>query len=196
MNKKLITPIVAISAVLATSVGTTFALFTSKASSQVEITAGKVNVTMDIDNLETFSGVWDETTASYKIEETPVLGTFVNGGTVTVDDGVVTIDKISPMDEVKFTVTFTNNSNIMIKYRTLKQLFEDNGLFEGLYVTINGVKFDGMTDYSAWTLLSEAGVIDTYNVDILFPEEAGNEYQEKNAQSNSLLMQSKATLMS
>ncbi|MCQ2814674.1 MAG: hypothetical protein MJ227_00060 [Bacilli bacterium] len=151
---KLIAPsIAAIIACGTAAVGATYALFTSKAESNVIITAGKVKVESRIENFQTYSGKWNDTTSSYDIVPTEELGKFSVGGTATLSDGTLTLDRIVPMDKVEFDLVTKNLSNVEVKGRYIYQVTEDDGLFAGLNVTLDGQKFDGITKYTKWDTL-------------------------------------------
>ena len=141
INKKILVPVLALTAFAAVGVGSTYAIFTSKANTNIAVTAGKVSVTATVENVKLYSGVYNEDTGVY--DSVVQTTNFLNGGTVTVENGVVTLDKVTPMDKVEFDVKVKNASNVTAKYRTLITKLEDTGLFEGLSVKVNDVAFSG-----------------------------------------------------
>ena len=116
INKKIMVPVLALTAFAAIGVGSTYAIFTSEANTNIAVTAGKVSISAVVENVKLYSGVYNEDTAAYDSVEQQTA--FLNGGTATVVDGVVTLDKITPMDKVEFDVKVTNKSTVKAKYRT------------------------------------------------------------------------------
>lgn len=178
INKKILVPVLALTAFAAVGVGSTYAIFTSEANTNIAVTAGKVKVEATVENVKLYSGVYNEDTAVYdSVEQTT---NFLNGGTVTVENGVVTLDKVTPMDKVEFDVKVKNASNITAKYRTLITKLEDTGLFEGLSVKVNDVDFGGGDSYTNWAVIEPTTTdVATLHVVVELPEEAGNDYQDK-----------------
>ena len=178
INKKILVPVLALTAFAAVGVGSTYAIFTSKANTNIAVTAGKVSVTATVENVKLYSGVYNEDTGVYdSVEQTT---NFLNGGTVTVENGVVTLDKFTPMDKVEFDVKVKNASNVTAKYRTLITKLEDTGLFEGLSVKVNDVAFGGEDSYTNWAVIEPTTTdVAILHVVVELPEEAGNVYQDK-----------------
>ena len=88
-------------------VGATLALFTSKSDVNIAVTSGNVEVVATVDEITTYS----------MGEETATNGTFANGGTATLKDGTITLDRVMPGDKVVAKLTITNNSNVNYKQR-------------------------------------------------------------------------------
>ena len=178
INKKILVPVLALTAFVAVGVGSTYAIFTSKANTNIAVTAGKVSVTATVENVKLYSGVYNEDTGVY--DSVVQTTNFLNGGTVTVENGVVTLDKVTPMDKVEFDVKVKNASNVTAKYRTLITKLEDTGLFEGLSVKVNDVAFSGGDSYTNWEVIEPTTTdVATLHVVVELPEEAGNDYQDK-----------------
>ena len=147
--------------------GATFALFTSESTLNVAITSGKVNVVATVDQASIEFG----STLGEMLDETSVE--------FSEADNIITLDKIVPGDYVNFDLVITNNSDVSVNYRTVITVDSDDGLWDGLVVTIDGVEYDGGTKYADWALLAPASADIVVPVSISLPEEAGNEYQEK-----------------
>ena len=119
MDRKMIKPIVvsALSALAFGAVGTagTFALFTDKAETQINVTAGKVDVRMTSDNLKFFE--LDHHAANEAITTTNASGAYVNsiGGTAKLEGNALTLQKWAPGDKVTFDITVRNFSNVAIR---------------------------------------------------------------------------------
>lgn len=178
INKKILVPVLALTAFAAVGVGSTYAIFTSEANTNIAVTAGKVSVTATVKNVKLYSGVYNEDTGVYDSVEQET--NFLNGGTVTVENGVVTLDKVTPMDKVEFDVEVKNASNVTAKYRTLITKLKDTGLFEGLSVKVNDVAFGGGDSYTKWEVIKpETTDVATLHVVVELPQEAGNDYQDK-----------------
>ncbi len=172
MNKKtLLTSLMSIVMLASVGVGATYALFTSETSTNIAINAAKVEVKAEVKNLVTSSmGV------------TQPEGTFENGGSATINESVLNLDLVSPGDKAEFDVELTNNSNIDIQYRTIISSIEDNGLFSGLIVTVDGNVLKGvggeLVVKSNWESLGQyENFTKPIHVVVELPENVGNEYQ-------------------
>ena len=161
--------------------GSTYALFTSESKTNIAVSSGTVDVEATISDLKTYSGVnLTGNPEADTISETAVNGTFTNGGTAEINEitGDLELDKVTPGDKVTFQITVKNKSNVAIKYRTIISCEDDTGLFCGLTFTIDGSKFDGLNNKSAWTTLTEDGTIATLDCEVNLPSDAENEYQD------------------
>ena len=107
--------------------GATYALFTSESKTNIAVTSGKVDVSASISDLVTYSGEADSLTGDVEkdashIKSSEELGidnlTFLNGGTASLSENVITLSKVTPGDKVTFKINVVNNSNVAIKYRT------------------------------------------------------------------------------
>lgn len=161
----------------AIAAGSTYALFTSKAETNVTVTTGKVSLTKSISDIKLYSLDNGE---QKQLDSSSTE--FTSGASFKYDTttGAVTLDKFLPGDKVTFKITITNESNVNIKYRTVYKVLEDNGLFNGLKVTINSAEFDGYTtesNYEAWNLNDTS--TKTLDVSIELPEEVDNQYSSK-----------------
>ncbi|MCQ2815434.1 MAG: SipW-dependent-type signal peptide-containing protein [Bacilli bacterium] len=198
MNKKIIAPIVSIAALAAVSIGTTYALFTDKKSAEVSILAGKVHVSMEssvnyalsryedappFDAIANAQTLLSEHTAVYENSNTADV-TNVN------ENVMVTLDRMTPMDNISLGITATNSSNVNIKWRTIVEL-------EGELIPALNIKFNGK-DYSSsltthqeivskWSPVTDSSVtklLDNAELYIAFPshDDDGsfdNQFQEK-----------------
>ncbi len=145
MKKKLLlTSILSVIMCVSLIAGATFALFTSKATVNIAVTSGKVNVVAEITDV----------TYSY---DSRLTGE--SDCTYIVDaDGVLNIEKMLPGDTVKANIKITNNSDVTIKYRVQTAI---SGVLAD-YLEIQGVE-------KAWTLVAAGGTIDTESVSITLP---------------------------
>lgn len=212
MKRKNIKPIV-LSSLAALSLGSlsvagSFALFTDKAETQVNIGSGIVKVDAAFDNFKVYSAladdngtILDENNEKYVHEEQTVVDNgkhyFKNGGyaEATATDHLV-LSKITPGDRIEFGLDFGNTSNVNILYRVVYQVLNENqvtdnsylDLVKGLETTLylddteKEVTFSGLKTYQTdWALLT-AGVNPT---DMAFaielPMHKGNVYQDKSA---------------
>ena len=167
--------------------GATYALFTSESKTNIAVTSGTVDVvaTIDEESLKTYSGV--DLTGNVEtdvIEETAVNGIFTNGGTAKLNDnGDLDLVNVTPGDKVTLNINIKNNSDVAAKYQTIISSFDDSDLFEVLKFTINGNAYDGSSVKSSWSKLeAEEDIIDseaTVPVEVLFPTDVNNDYQEK-----------------
>ena len=174
--------------------GATYALFTSETQVNVAVQAGTVEIvaTVDKDTVATKSGVnwdvWDGTATT--LTDGSVFSTFENGGGATFTDNSVSLQLMTPGDQVTFTIELDNKSNVNAMYRTVVLPTYDTGLLNGLEITFTDVttaetqKLGSETFVGAavanWAQLPEDTKTDVerkIQVTITLPEEAGNEYQ-------------------
>ena len=119
-NKKIILSSI-LSLVLCLSViaGATFALFTSESGVNVAINSGKVEVLAHAENLELYSPTCINTDGTVDNDTNAATKTtFKNGGTATITDGNVVLDRMTPGDKVTFEIVVENNSNVTIQFQT------------------------------------------------------------------------------
>lgn len=212
MKRKNIKPLV-LSSLAALSLGSlsvagSFALFTDKAETQVNIGSGIVKVDAAFDNFKVYSAladdngtILDENNKKYVHEEQTVVDNgkhyFKNGGyaEATATDHLV-LSKITPGDRIEFGLDFGNTSNVNILYRVVYQVLNENqvtdnsylDLVKGLETTLylddteKEVTFSGLKTYQTdWALLT-AGVNPTdMGFAIELPMHKGNVYQDKSA---------------
>lgn len=180
MNKGIVLSALAALAFGGVAVGTTFALFTSKAETNVTVTTGKVNVVATATDLKTYSGkdlVGDDMDV---LEETEVNGTFANGGTAVLDGTSITLSNVTPGDKVTFKLTVVNYSTVASKYRTKISASEDTGLFSGLKFNIGGSTVQTLGDWENLAAAPEEGeTIGEYECSIELPSSADSAYGEK-----------------
>lgn len=170
-TKTLASSVLAIVLCLSLITGATFALFTSSSETNVAVTSGKVNV---VATATTPTIEWDERLAENMNETMNPI--------VSVVGNVVRLEKLVPGVTVKFDIEIQNKSDVTILYRTIIKMVDDDGLWDGLNVTIGGNLFNGETKKSEWTTLAFGQTIDKVTVEIEFPYEADNRYQEKSCQ--------------
>ena len=198
-KKALISSIITIALCLSLIAGSTFALFTSEDSVNIAVTSGKVEIEATIDqanvNLYSAEKIVDGTTVPagaptfedeygkdyYHLDRTKE-GSFTNGGTATVTNGVLNIDLITPGDKVTFGITGTNNSNVAIQYRYIIECIDGFDLMSGLVVTVDETagsrSYESVASYeSTWTALN-ANTDFEVEVSVELPVKAGNEYQD------------------
>ena len=195
MKKKvLLSSILTIAICLCLIAGSTFALFTSKSEVNIAATAGKVNVQAGLTDPilysvqpDTAGTIADENGALYSyVEQTN--GTFANSGTATLNEGTLTLDRITPGDKVEFSLTNANESNVAIWYRYTVQCVSGYELMSGLNVTIGQTTYTALDTYvSAWAKLEKDDMINPLPIVIELPVDAGNEYQGKSVEINVLV---------
>lgn len=208
MKKKNIKPLI-ISALLAvgfgaTSVSTTFALFTDNANTQIQITSGIVDIETAVPaaNLQIYSAeadpvgtVLDENNNKYTFVDQTT--TFKNGGTATFANDTLTLTNITPGDGVRFKLTTTNKSNVAIKYRFSITGDGDVVLLGGLRTTIENstasvasAKFakktyDGLrsvkTDWIEVGAGAGTNALGGFDFDVYLPLTRDNRYQNRTA---------------
>ena len=178
------------------TVGTTFALFTDKAEVSIAAESGVVDIDFTPSGLITYSAeanengnLIDEYGAKYISKLTETSGVFTNGGTATLSDNTLTLERITPGDRVVFNAAIDNQSNVIIKYRLYYLANDnDNELAPALVTTTDlsgtSTSYTGLKKYvSPWmTLQPSANPVQTdFAFDIEMPIDIGNDYQEKSA---------------
>ena len=164
-KKSLILTVVTIALCVSLIAGATFALFTSES---------KVNVAIGSANVKVVATVEDVVLDTVLSENLPETGyEYIHDDTTNT----LTLDKIVPGDFITFNIRLTNESNVTVHYRTVINLVDDNGLWSGLEVTIDGSVYDGAeTINSAWTTVAPGNSDIIIPVKVSLPKEAGNEY--------------------
>ena len=177
-GKAIASSIVAIAMSASLAVGGTFALFTSESEVDIAVTSGKVDVKASVENFEYKTLTQDWTVVNDSKTEFDGLG-----GSAVLDGDVLTLDKIVPGDAVRFDVKVTNESNVIVKYRTaVRNLSEDGTLFNALEVSVNDEDFS-FSKISSWSALDPSvSDVETISLVIEFPETAeGQELMGKTA---------------
>ncbi len=179
-KKALLSSVLTILLCLSLIAGSTFALFTDEAKTNVAVTSGKVDVVATVENIQLYSPKTIGENGTI-LDNTNIANgnVFANGGTVSVNENTVTLDKIVPGDYVTFDIVVENKSNVSIQYRTIIKKLEDTGLWSGLKVTIDESLYNGETKKSEWAELAVGAPNMVISVKIELPAEAGNEYQDK-----------------
>ncbi len=179
MNKKLLLGSVLTALVCGTMIaGTTYALFTDEANTNIAIEAGNVDINAEIKNLELHSPTSigaDGTIINNTNAAT--ADTFVNGGTATLKGNELTLSKLAPGDNVKFNIVISNKSNIKVQYRTLIKLVEGADLFTGLVVKVGGSIYSGLPQTNDWAHLEVNSADIVIPVEIELPTTAGNQFK-------------------
>ena len=178
-TKVLLSSIAAIAMSASVAIGGTYALFTSETQVDISVSAANVDVRATASNLQLYSkGVLQSG------------NTFEVGGTATMVENVITIERMVPMDSVKFDIVIENYSDVTVQYRTIVKQVEDTGLFEALDVSFTGretnqAEFAGASSYSDWATITPNDIdaatgehVQTVGVTIDFPNgEDQNKYQ-------------------
>ena len=200
MKKKNLRPLILSSlaalAVAGVGVAGTFALFTDNAQTAISAQAGIVEVGLTPTGLTTYSAEAnadgdriDERGSKYISKLTEVEGTFTNGGTASLTDGVLSMNRLTPGDRVTFEAGLVNHSNVAIKYRLVYKFTGTSGVLAQGLVTKTNISgsqqtYEGLKEFVApWTFLEAGATIggDAITFDIELPISRGNEYQNKDA---------------
>ena len=151
--------------------GTTYALFNSESKADVAIKSSKIDVKVEVvkDSIKTKQlGENEYTDGNDNMFE----------GTVTVEDGKISLINLVPGDAVKFNLKVTNNSTVTTKMRTKVMASEDDGLASGLSININDEVFPGLA-ISKWAEVEKDSEDEIVTVEIELPKDAGNDYMDK-----------------
>ena len=172
-KKMLLTSLMSIAMLTSITVGATYALFTAESNVNIAVTSGKVSVVANIDQNSV------KTKQLYDTDYTEGLN-YTYEGVITFNEEGLSLEKFVPGDGVKFNIVVKNESNVTAKYRTIINCTNDDGLFDGLKVSINnGGLYDGQEVTSEWTTLSVGSENQIVPIEIELPEGAGNQYQGK-----------------
>ena len=157
--------------------GATFALFTSEAKVNIAITSGKVDVQATISEMKLSHMEWNSTNGTYE----EVEGSLFAGSNANLDEEnqVLTISQMVPMDKISLNINIKNNSNINAMYRLVVSSLENDGLFSGLVIKINGNEYLGAKLITEYEQLEVNSTDKNILVTIELPQDAGNEYQDK-----------------
>lgn len=161
----IISSVLVIALCLSVIAGSTFALFTSESTVNASVSSGKVSVVATVDTLilgSTLGENLPETSATYY-----------------PDTNVITVEKFVPGDYVTFNINVSNESDVTVNYRTKISVVDDNGLWDGLEVTIGDTVYDGAAKISSWSTLLPGSADIVVPVKVALPEDSGNEYQNK-----------------
>ena len=176
MKKKnfIITSIITIALCMSMIAGSTFALFTSESKVNIAVNSGKVSVVANIDKTSV------QTKELYDTEYSQGADNMFEGEATFSDKGL-TLERLVPGDGIKFNIVVKNESTVSVKYRTIISCENNNGLFEGLEVSIaDSGLYNGKQVKSDWSMLAVGSENKIVPIVIELPEDAGNEYQGKN----------------
>lgn len=155
--------------------GQTFALFTSRDSVDISITAGKVNVTANIDenSLKVFSKDVEQTATDVDGKKL-----FENSGTASFDQNAnLVLDRVTPGDKATFNIVVTNNSNVDVIYRVKWGV--EGELASALVKTVDGVEItSNKSDWAEWDITTG---YKTLALSVELPLDTLDTYQEKTA---------------
>ena len=191
------------------TVGTTFALFTDKAETKINVKSGKIDLNLELNSgLNLYSAVYDgtgevldENNQKYSLVEQ--TGSFLNGGTATVEGNDILVSNITPGDKIAFKLNISDDSNVIYKYRLSVRASKLNDSDpDGDYVTLtknleSSLKFygdeaetsllkekeiSGASKYqTSWYLSSENAIRNHVSGEIMMPLNTGNIAQDKGA---------------
>lgn len=150
--------------------GGTYALFTSESAINVAVSSGTVSVVATLD--EDKGILLGSTLDAGKLEE--------KQADYAADTNVVSLTNMVPGDYMEFDINVHNASTVAVKYQTVISVVEDDGLFDGLDVYVDGALLEGSdAKMSKWQTMQVGAEDITVPVRIVLPVEAGNEYQNK-----------------
>ncbi len=157
-SKSIVTSILSIALCGSLITGATYALFTDQADNSIVISNGKVDVSATIQNLKVYSptAIFENgsiSNADNAATTTETGGVWKNGGSVTLNESTLTLDKMTPGDKVDFEIKIVNNSDVTIQYYTVAKAVHDNGLIDELSIKL-GSEFVGDDLATEWTTLT------------------------------------------
>ena len=197
MKKKVILSSVGtIALCLCLIVGSTFALFTDTTDFNIAVTSGDVEIlaTATVNSIYSAEKTTDATLSDQFLRDeygkyythAEQQGTFLNGGTADVVNGVVVIERITPGDRVDIDINVANTSDVAISYR-YKIVSNNTNLATGMVVTTfdkagNTTATEALAIWvSDWYAATAPGgtpeAIPTRTISVELPVYAGNEYQ-------------------
>ncbi len=191
MQKKvLLSSILVIALCMSVIAGSTYALFTDEAKTNIAITSGDVEVKATL----AITGVWSAAASdtfedSYLVDEhgtvynhvDPAKGQwiFTNGGeAILADEANIAIYRITPGDKVDAKIIVENTGDVDMIYR-YKVVANNGKLADGMVVTVDGKDYEGAEIYvSAWSAVAPVGnTTYEHEISLELPVYAGNEYQ-------------------
>ena len=180
-KKVLFTSFATIGMSLALIGGSTFALFTSESKTNIAVTSGKVAVTATAELKEVWSTDWNKEADAYVktdnlLKDGETSANFSNSGMASAENGVVTLDRVTPGDGVKVRVDIENESDVAIQYRVYTTSGADDGLFAGLKIAQTGAG----TEWVSVPAGEELTVAVELTIEL--PLDAGNMYQGKSCE--------------
>ena len=162
-KKALISSILTIALCLSLIAGSTLALFTSESKVNVAVTSGNVEVIATAENIQLSSEL------GQNLSETSWSNT----------DNTISLNKIVPGDVLDFDLRIQNKSDVTIQYRTVIAKVTDDGLWNGLVVTIGGEQYDGSSKVAKWATMAPTSDDIIVHVQVKLPQDAGSEYMGK-----------------
>ena len=170
MKKRvLLTSLLTIALCFSLMFGATYALFTSESKVNIAVTSGKIEAVATVSKIELFS------------MDVLQADTFENGGTVSVENNELKLDKMTPGDKAVITINVKNNSNVKAIWRFVYECTEGYDLMSGMIVSINDAAKGAVKAYnSAWV---ELGAEEEIKISYELPVTAGNEYQDLSAKA-------------
>ena len=199
MKRKIfLTSVITILVCLCIITGATFALFTSKDTVNITVAAGQVQViaSMSVDSVRTTFVDYQDTTyekssPSYYDGGNPVYY-FENMGTATLKGGrVLTLDRVTPGDEVNLHVNIENKSNVAIKYIVVATVSSNSSqqypLDDYLEVYVDNAKVgsSGKTYVpSNWKTVEPYSGINNIPVQVWLPDDIGGSSVDDNLYQN------------
>lgn len=154
--------------------GATFALFSNESTTNIEVSSAKIDVKASgtVSSYYTVSG-------SDKTE-----GAWLNGGDVTVDGSVVSVNSIYHGEGAVLDIEVENNSTITVKYQLslTGAITSRTDIYRALEISVNESDFETLefvyvgenTYLTNWTSTVESGTTTHIAVDIFLPESATN----------------------
>jgi len=182
--KKLILPICTIFVASSMIVGATYALFTSRDETNIVVSSGKVNLRAEAKDVTLYSPTKIDLDGTIVDDTNAATTKFANGGTATLNNGNLSLNNVCPGDKATFKISFTNTSNISIKYRVL---FIDETIYSGTetHKLVDALRFTCGTTYIApgnvikeWTGVEPNEPIADLLISAELPSTFGNDYQE------------------
>ena len=152
----------------------TYAIFAKESKVNIAVTTGNIDVVASVDG--ELTKTHKEANSSGEYEEKDGL----YSGDATLDEAKqeLTLNNMLPMDKVSFNIKIKNNSTVVVKYRTIVKIEEDNGLSKVLEIKVDGDTFTrkATTKYQELAVNSDDKIV---NVSIEIPESAGTKYMNK-----------------
>ena len=187
-TKILVSSIITAVVCLCLIAGSTFALFTRSVTTNIVVSAGNVSLSADIDR--------DKLQASSYRSDNQVVWTeegakvmFANKGYAQFNDVTNNLEivRMTPGDQVRFTIEVNDQSNIPVDYRI--QMINKAKIPLDVTVEHDGTKLTLDSEgYSGWfngTYDETYGTntLKNFVVTVSFPTNAGNEHQDAEDQS-------------
>lgn len=164
--KAVVTSVVAVALLLTAVISVTYSWFSDSEDSEINVTAGKVEVGIEASDLKLYSN------------DVEMEGKFSNGGTASIDTSgdklAINIGGFTPGDSIRFNIKFLNDSTINILWRSTVTFSGDSNLIDKIVISKIDDSGKHVLETSDWSASvgPETKTLDVMVVEVAFPKDA------------------------